>query len=92
MYKKCFKIDYHKDTQEKDMQDVVQLLEKNNYICVHGITIGEGGKNNKHHILVCRKYKDETQVVKQLTSKELQESFNILKSIKNKSKRRNRKK
>jgi hypothetical protein len=71
MYKKCFKIDYRKDTQEKEMQEVVALLEKNNYICIHGVSIGEGGLNNKHHILVARKYKED----KPLTHQEIKELY-----------------
>lgn len=61
MYKKCFKIEYQKDIQEKDMQEVVELLEKNGYVCIHGITqikYSDGINETKHHVLVARKYKE----------------------------------
>jgi hypothetical protein len=52
MYKKCGKYEYDK-TQEKDMLEIVTLLEKHNYICVFGTS-----KNGTKHILIVRKFKD----------------------------------
>ena len=52
MYKKCGKFEYDK-TQEKDMIDIVNLLEKHNYICINGTS-----KSGNKHILIVRKYKE----------------------------------